>query len=193
MKKLLPVLFIMLFCFNLQAQQDDEDGERNKDTGFLKDENFGKNEISINALTLIALGALDVSYERNLNEDSSLSAELWIQFNNEIEDEFFRDVALTGKYRHFFSSNYARGFYVHAFSMISSGNNDEGYYDYSNDVYVENDENYTDFAPGFGIGGKLISSGGFKADFSGGIGRNLFNSDSPTIVGQIMVNLGYRF
>lgn len=58
---------------------------------------------------------------------------------------------------------------------------------------MEEDESFTDFALGFGIGGKLISSGGFKADFSGGIGRNLLNDNSPTIVGQVMVNLGYRF
>ncbi|SDR78588.1 hypothetical protein [Gramella sp. MAR_2010_147] len=193
MKRLLLPVLLLLFCLNVQAQQEDEDGERNNETGFLKDENFGKNELSINALSLIAVGALDISYERYINEDSSWSTEFWVQFNEEIADEFYRDIALTGKYKHFFSSNYARGFYVHAFGMISNGDYGEEFY-YVGDELVEQEEmRFTDFALGFGIGGKLISSGGFKADFSGGIGRNLFNSNSPTIVGQIMVNLGYRF
>lgn len=193
MKRLLLPVLLLFFCLNVQAQQEDEDGERNNETGFLKDENFGKNELSINALSLIAVGALDISYERNINEDSSWSTEFWVQFNEEIADEFYRDIALTGKYKHFFSSNYARGFYVHAFGMISNGDYGEEFY-YVGDELVEQEEmRFTDFALGFGIGGKLISSGGFKADFSGGIGRNLFNSNSPTIVGQIMVNLGYRF
>ncbi|HKJ47512.1 MAG TPA: hypothetical protein VJ973_00395 [Christiangramia sp.] len=193
MKKLLLPVFIMLFCFNTYAQQEDEDGERNKETGFLIDENFGKNELSINALTLIAVGALDISYERNINEDSSWSTELWVQFNEEIADEFSRDLAITGKYKHFFSSNYARGFYVHAFGMLSNGDYGEELYYVGDELVEQNEMKYTDFALGFGIGGKLISSGGFKADFSGGFGRNLFNNDSPTFTGQIMVNLGYRF
>ena len=52
---------------------------------------------------------------------------------------------------------------------------------------------YTDFALGFGLGGKFVSKQGFFLDLSTGIGRNLFSDVSPTIVGQFNVNLGFRF
>ncbi len=53
--------------------------------------------------------------------------------------------------------------------------------------------NYTDFALGFGLGGKFVSKQGFFLDLNAGIGRNLLNDNSPTIVGQFNVNLGFRF
>ena len=57
------------------------------------------------------------------------------------------------------------------------------------DVEVE----YSDFALGFGVGGKFVSKNGFLIDLSFGIGRNLFNRDSPDLVVLPNINVGYRF
>jgi len=79
--------------------------------------------------------------------------------------------------------------------MVSSGE----YYKYKDiyyDGYYQSERdynNYTDLALGFGLGGKFVSKQGFFLDLNAGIGRNLFNDNSPTIVGQFNVNLGFRF
>lgn len=155
-----------------------------------------KNELSVNAFNLIAFGALDLVYERLLNENSSLSSELFVNFSEDdySGDPYFKDFSLTGKYKHFFSAGYARGFYVHGFGMFSSGEYESGsYYDPQTGFYHREEESYSDFAIGFGLGGKFVSRGGFLLDVSSGIGRNLFNSESPELVGQFMINLGLRF
>ncbi|WP_298525958.1 hypothetical protein [uncultured Christiangramia sp.] len=78
--------------------------------------------------------------------------------------------------------------------MLSNGEYEDGsYYNESINEYIYETIDYTDFAIGFGLGGKFVSKGGFLLDLSGGIGRNLFSDKSPPIVGQFMVNLGYRF
>ena len=79
------------------------------------------------------------------------------------------------------------------FAMVSSGE----YYKYVEVYYImviikviRDYNNYTDFALGFGLGGKFVSKQGFFLDLSAGIGRNLLNDNSPTIVGQFNANLG---
>jgi len=156
-----------------------------------------QNELSIGALNLVAFGALDLTYERIIDKNSSWSVEGFIKAldrdNENIGDAFYKDFSLTGKYKYFFGDSFARGFYVNGFGMLSTGEYDNnyvvgpdgyGYYEY---------ENYTDFALGFGLGGKFVSKGGFFLDLGAGIGRNLFSENSPTIVGQFNVNLGFRF
>ena len=81
--------------------------------------------------------------------------------------------------------------------MISSGEYDDNDYyvydEYGTSYYRSDTKNYTDFALGFGLGGKFVAKHGFVFDLNAGIGRNLLSSDSPTIVGQLNANLGYRF
>ena len=81
--------------------------------------------------------------------------------------------------------------------MISTGKfrEDHSYSYDNNDILVYNspEERYTDLALGFGIGGKFVSRQGFFLDLSTSIGRNLLSSDSPTIIGQFSLNLGFRF
>ena len=71
-------------------------------------------------------------------------------------------------------------------------------YEYNNNYYyngISNSGNKTDFALGFGIGGKWITKKGFVFEINSGVGRNLFNSNDNDyqIVGRGGITLGYRF
>ena len=70
-------------------------------------------------------------------------------------------------------------------------------YDYNSTTmnYTYTYEDVTDFALGFGIGGKWLSKSGFILELSAGIGRNLFNNNDANyqIIGKGGINLGYRF
>ncbi|PKD17220.1 hypothetical protein APR41_07260 [Salegentibacter salinarum] len=191
MKKLLLLSLVLIssvtFAQDSQNTQTTEPDKRD----------VTQNELSIGALNLVAFGAIDLTFERIIDQNSSWAIEGFIKAldrdNENIDDAFYKDFSLTGKYKYFFGDRYARGFYVHGFGMLSSGEYDDnwvvdsegyGYYEY---------EDYTDFALGFGIGGKFVSKGGFFLDLGAGIGRNLLSENSPTIVGQFNVNLGFRF
>lgn len=189
MKKILLCLFLFSFAYSHSQERRSSFG--NGDTG--------QNELSIGALNLVAFGALDVAYERILNKNSSFAGELFIKALNrdseEISDAYRRKFGLTGKFKYFFGDDYAEGFYVNGFTMISSGEYEPelDYIPNPDSPPVDHTEDYTDLALGFGVGGKFVASGGFFLDLGAGIGRNLFNSNAPTIVGQINVNLGFRF
>lgn len=182
------IAVLMLFSFTGFSQQ--LDGEE----VFPRDIN--KNELSIGALNLVAFGALDVAYERIVSPHSSWAVEAFIlaldRDNEDAGEVYSKDFSLTGKYKYFFGDRTAWGFYVNGLAMISSGEyrqdvlQPDGWYDYET-------ENYTDFALGFGLGGKFVAKQGFFLDLSTGIGRNLLSNNSPTIIGQFNVNLGFRF
>lgn len=194
MKNLIPVLFLLL-CLNSFSQETGAENE----TLYRRD--TAKNELSIGALNLVVFGALDLAYERILTPNSSWAIEAFIlaldRDNEDLGDAYSKDFSLTGKYKYFFGDRSAWGFYVNGLAMISSGeydNNDYYVYDEDGTSYYRSDEkNYTDLALGFGLGGKFVAKQGFVFDLNAGIGRNLFSSDSPTIVGQLNANLGYRF
>ncbi|WP_373056255.1 hypothetical protein [Zunongwangia sp. H14] len=193
MKK--PILLLALLCLGISAAaQETEDASSTLET-----RDTAQNELSIGAFNLVAFGAVDLAYERIINENSTWSGELFfLALNKDNEDDgdpFYKKFSLTGKYKYFFSSNYARGFYIHGFGMLSSGEYNEYDYIYDENGYMlgDVDHNYTDFAIGFGLGGKFVAPGGFFLDLSAGIGRNLLSEDSPIVVGQFNVNLGFRF
>ncbi|TDN89375.1 hypothetical protein DET49_106120 [Salegentibacter sp. 24] len=191
MKKLILPLFLFLSTLTFAQEKDTiiQNGTPDK-------RDTSQNELSIGALNLVAFGAIDLTYERIIDQNSSWSIEAFIQAldkdSEDVADAFYKDFSLTGKYKYFFGDNYARGFYVHGFGMLSSGEYEDSYISGPDGGYYEN-ENYTDFALGFGVGGKFVSSGGFFLDLGAGIGRNLLSEDSPTIVGQFNVNIGFRF
>ncbi|MFV8225801.1 hypothetical protein [Christiangramia aquimixticola] len=180
---------LLLLSANLCFAQETSEGES------LTQRDTGKNDISVNAFNLVAFGIIDVTYERVINNNSSWALEAFYHPSKDdyIDEAYYKDFSLTGKYKHFFSSSYARGFYVHSFGMFSSGEYESDYIMIMDGPAYYETEKYSDFALGFGLGGKFISPGGFMVDLSSGIGRNLFNSQSPKVVGQFMINLGYRF
>lgn len=175
MKKLLVLLCLSVFTF-----------------GYSQDENkidFKKNEIKGNALFLV-LGAVEVTYERLLNQDSGLGVSLF--FVN--EEDFDTNFSITPYYRAYFGRKPAAGFFVEGFSMINTGK----YYgnsDYNPNTgnYTYEDKKFTDFALGFGLGSKWIHRKGFVFEINAGIGRNLISDYSPEVVGRGGITLGYRF
>ncbi|HSI68932.1 MAG TPA: hypothetical protein VK941_01780 [Gillisia sp.] len=189
MKKIITAAFLLfsISSFSQQVIAEEED---------IPKRDILKNELSIGAFNLVVLGALDLAYERIITPNSSWAVEAFVlalDREEEYASDFYgKDFSLTGKYKYFFGERTAWGFYVNGLAMISAGEYDqrvmrsEGWYDYE-------PENYADFALGFGLGGKFVSKQGFFLDLSTGIGRNLFNNNSPTIVGQFNVNLGFRF
>jgi hypothetical protein len=151
---------------------------------------FKKNELKGNALFLV-LGAVEVTYERILTNDSGLGISLFFVSN---EDDFDTTFSLSPYYRAYFGKKPAAGFFVEGFSSISTGVNSKTYYFDSNGSVSKIDKDrYTDFALGFGVGSKWIHKKGFVFEINAGIGRNLFSDNSPEVIGRGGITLGYRF
>jgi len=195
MKKFIFPLFVLISFLSFSQETPETDSE---DTTAYKRET-AKNELSIGTLNLVAFGALDVAYERILTQNSSWAVEAFVlaldRENEDIGEAFNKDFSLTGKYKYFFGDRTAWGFYVNGLAMISSGKYEvvkESFVN-GNYYYTSEEKDYSDFALGFGLGGKFVSKQGFFLDLSTGIGRNLFSNDSPVVVEQFNVNLGFRF
>ena len=180
MKKVLVVVCLSLFAFGYSQEKEKI--------------SFPKNEIKLTAAFLIA-GAFDVSYERIINEESAFGTSLFIAIESEIENKFM----LTPYYRYYFGKKPAAGFFAEGFGSINSY---EGYewkdnYDSVNNYYFSSSKyvERTDFALGFGLGGKWITKKGFVFEINAGIGRNLFNSKDTDydIIGRGGISFGYRF
>ncbi|MCF6296616.1 MAG: DUF3575 domain-containing protein [Flavobacteriaceae bacterium] len=183
MKKFLT--FILLFVTFISFSQETEKYEKS-------------HELKINALSLIFFKSIDVSYEYLLDEESSIGISFLVNLNDEYNDgpNYNETIAITPYYRHFFSKRYAWGFFVEGFGMYNAQKIED--YDYDSIIggstYL--DKRTSNFALGVTLGGKFVSEKGFIFEFFGGIGRNLFTSDSrynSEIVPRIGTSFGYRF
>lgn len=177
MKKLFTFLFLSSFLFGFAQEKETTD--------------FKRNELKVNALMLVA-GAFEITYERLLNEESAVGVSLFVPYDNTIDTNF----SLSPYYRFYFGKKPAAGFFAEGFGMLN--NFEYGNYlsnNGSTPIYTEG--NATDFALGFGLGGKWITKKGFVFEINSGIGRNLFNTKSKDsdiqIVGRGGISLGYRF
>ncbi len=180
MKKIILAI-CCIAAFNLgQAQQNDDSFQ-------------SRNELKANVSNLIVLSFADVAYERVLNEESSIGIGILSNINQSSDSDFldaYREFSITPYYRQYFSSGYAKGFFVEGFGMLNSGDDWEFYDGSDSNV----DTNYTDFALGVSLGGKFVTRRGFLVEVYGGLGRNLLDADySPEVVGRGGVSLGYRF
>ena len=194
MKKIILV-FSLLISFIAFSQEKEE----NK---FKYQQDIGKkHEIKLNAFNLIALSALDVSYEKLISPNSSYGVALFYNFSD-LEDDivFDKRFSLTPFYRWFFSeTRYARGFFVEGFGMLNTYNEDYYDFDHNNNTSKHVSNNQTAFALGISVGGKFVTKQGFTTEVYLGIGRNLIKSDNDDdffdtdVVGRFGISLGYRF
>ncbi|MGJ8743054.1 DUF3575 domain-containing protein [Polaribacter sp.] len=151
-----------------------------------------KHEVKMNAFGLLAFEWLDVSYEYLINEESSYGIGALIGFNNDNDLDNYRKFSLTPFYRRYFSSKFARGFFIEGFGMLHTYEDDNYFYDGNNTVNISEDK--TEFAVGISVGGKFISKRGFTTEIYLGLGRNLGGDDnSIEAVGRGGISLGYRF
>lgn len=176
MKKLFVLICLSVFAFGYSQEKEKVD--------------FPKNEIKGNALILIA-GGFEVTYEHLLNEESGMGVSVFVPFVNDFDTKF----NLTPYYRFYFGEKPAAGFFVEGFGMFNTFEYSEDWL--FNETPIEFTKRQSDFALGFGLGGKWVTKRGFVVEVNGGIGRNLFNSLSEDyghqFVGRGGVSLGYRF
>ncbi len=182
-------LFLFVFCSLFISAQTTT--ENDNDTS-----NTKSNELKINAFNLIAFEHIDLSYERLLNEESSIGLSVLFSFDEDNYgiNDVRREFSLTPYYRQFFGKKYAKGFFVEAFAMLHSGE-DEIYLGFDDFTFqdIVRAEKFTDFALGISAGGKFVTKRGFTAEIYLGIGRNLLNNSPFEVVGRGGISLGYRF
>lgn len=180
MSKNISILSLCIICFlatmNVGAQTTSNSNEEQLDE--LDNPRF---ELSINALYLL-LGGFEIRYEHLLSESSSVGALGYYRYDSdfwELKSE------LSGYYRHYFSRNYASGFYGEAF--VSYNTMDEYY-------WANRDELSHNFGVGFSFGYKLISKENLLLDLGLGLGRNIISSKyDDWFFPRINISFGYRF
>lgn len=181
MKKSILLLVAVFAMFSINAQ----DNSANDVT-----QNF--NEVKLNALYLV-IGALDLTYEHTLNEESGVGASIFIPYENGDDIDFDINYYFSPYYRLYFGKKYAAGFFVEGFGLLSGY--DKTNIDFNSINPVISESNSVAFALGIGVGGKWITNSGFVGELNLGIGRNIINADDFTddLVGKIAITVGYRF
>ena len=199
-KKMKKITLLLLLAF-LTLQINAQEKEGTKESKYPQDVDK-KYELKINAFNLIGLAALDLSFERLINAESSYGVAVFYRFTDINDDDiaFPKKFSLTPYYRWFFSeSTFARGFFVEGFGMLNTYQDYYSNYD-NNGFYNGIDiKDQTGFALGISVGGKFVTKGGFTTEINLGVGRNLIKNENEDnffefdIVGRFGISLGYRF
>lgn len=148
---------------------------------------FSQQEIKLDVADVLIIRSFEFSYEKYLTENSSVG--ISALFNLAKQDVGFRyneNSMITPYYRHYFTTNAQWNFFGEGFLGINAGKKER--IKNSNDYDIK----YTDGALGLAVGMKYIATGGLVIDVCGGLGRNLFGSESPIIVPRIGLNVGWR-
>jgi hypothetical protein len=146
-------------------------------------------EIKIDFLDAIAFKTIEISYERYVDDQSSIGISGFINFEKKNADFKYNEKrAITPFFRHYFTIEKTWNFFGEAFFNINSGEKERKITGGPNTY-----EDYTDGAIGIALGTKYTSKKGLTLDIYGGAGRNLFSNDSPDVVPRIGANIGWRF
>ena len=200
MKKITLLLFLAFITLQINAQEKEGTKESKYPENVEK-----KYELKLNAFNLIAFAAIDISYERLIDESSSYGVAVFYNFSDYANSDitFPKKFSVTPYYRWFFSEyKYAQGFFIEGFGMLNTYQ--DFYYSYDYNDYNSNYgkiETQTSFALGISVGGKFVIKEGFTAEVLAGVGRNLIKGESHDgyydyqneIIGRFGISLGYRF
>lgn len=157
-------------------------------TLFIGSFGFAQQELKLDVANALIIKSLSFSYEKYLSDESSFGVSALFNLAKQSADfRYNENTMITPYYRHYFTTNAQWNFFGEGFLGINSGKK-ESIKD--SDIY---DVKYTDGALGVAVGTKYIATGGLTIDVYGGLGRNLFSSDSPAIVPRVGLNVGWRF
>lgn len=146
-------------------------------------------EIKLDISDALVLKTVEVSYEKYVNEQTSIGISALINFEKNTADFKYNEKrAITPFFRHYFTTENNWNFFGEGFFSLNFGEKEIEMIGGPNTF-----EDYTDGALGIGVGTKYVSEGGFTVDIHAGAGRNLFNENSPIIMPRVGVNLGWRF
>jgi hypothetical protein len=174
------LVIVMLFSiFVVNAQNGNSENEK-------------KNELKLNVL-LPLTGAFEATYERNLNEKSSLGVSVFTVFNNDKSHDDL-NYSVSPYYRRYFGKKFASGFFAEGFGMLSSIDGKKIYDTNDNSIFTEGSD-VIDFSLGLGLGSKWVTKSGFIFEVNAGLGKLLFNAEKTdhTQVVRVGFHLGYRF
>ena len=200
MKKITLLLLLAFITLQINAQEKEGTKESKYPENVEK-----KYELKLNAFNLIVGAAIDISYERLIDENSSYGVAVFYNFSDYANSDitFPKKFSVTPYYRWFFSEyKYAQGFFIEGFGMLNTYQ--DFYYSYDYNDYNSNYgkiETQTSFALGISVGGKFVIKEGFTAEVLAGVGRNLIKGESHDgyydyqneIIGRFGISLGYRF
>ncbi|MEC4004217.1 DUF3575 domain-containing protein [Flavobacterium sp. SUN052] len=188
MKKI-AIALLLTVCLNGFSQNEKKEIQ-----------DFKKNEIKVNALYLI-LGAFDATYERAINEESSVGSS--VTFLLDKEGDINTAFAISPYYRFYFGGKPVSGFFMEGFSLYQKVNRNTTYYTYDPTLGYSTRKDYEEkvsaFALGIGLGGKWYTKRNVMFEISAGIGRNLSissnvpDTDYSRITGKFGITVGYRF
>lgn len=200
---LIKKLFTLCFLLSLGVSfaQDSLQVEQPE----VANQDWPRNEVSLDILDLLAFGVLDLSYEYALNNYSSLSVEVFNKlFNKNDGDEpdlnptFSKDFALTGKFKYFWEGKpQAQGLYALTLLSFSHGKEPHDVQridpETGEEGTFEHPIEFSDLAFGVGVGYKYVTRPGFFIDGSASVGRYLFHQFSPDFAFLSNLSIGYRF
>ncbi|MEM6516527.1 MAG: DUF3575 domain-containing protein, partial [Bacteroidota bacterium] len=169
MKAIKACLILLLMSMNIYSQESNIKPEDSDEIGSTNN----KNEVRLNAL-LAVIGGIELSYERLLNEESSIGISAMVGYDDDVLNGI--EYYISPYYRIYFGKKYAGGFFIEGFAMLNSVETNFSLFN------TEEERNYvTDFGLGFGLGGKWILKDKIVLELNYGLGRNLFKNDETDI------------
>lgn len=162
-----------------------------------------KNEVRIDALSLIAFGKANISYERFTSGKWSYGLTGSFTVGDKFEEDFDEGYRSTlPKFeiipyvRYKMSDSDAHYYFIEGFISANGGDFRQiiRVEDGTNGYYMISKEEYFSVAPGASVGYKVYFGHAVALEFLVGAGLNIMDTDkSPDVISRIGLNLGYRF
>ena len=150
-------------------------------------------EVSFNAFDFIALGGINLMYEKYQNESFAIGGDLFARVTDEGVDRKFSSTLFL---RQYFGKQQGKGFFLEYFGAFVVKEDPYIYYDWCYECGPINPPKRGDqqgVSLGLSIGNKLYAKPNFVASIYLGVGRIIFNPDVyEPLYARFGLNIGFR-